>query len=155
MAMQEQRKQHTAELLKTVESKTILILNQKDQELAAAAQRTVQLQSFLQKLEMESHVWRRAVEEKEAVVVSLNNTLKQLSRDRESRSGGADKNDEELGENEVGSFADPCKNCNTRDSCVLFLPCRHLCSCKTCEALLGFCPVCRTAKKATLEALIF
>lgn len=48
-----------------------------------------------------------------------------------------------------------CKGCNSRDSCVLFLPCRHLCSCKACEAFLDSCPVCLTPKKASIEALIF
>ncbi|ESR35830.1 ring-type domain-containing protein [Citrus sinensis] len=48
-----------------------------------------------------------------------------------------------------------CKGCNSRDSCVLFLPCRHLCACRACEAFLDSCPVCLTPKKASIEALIF
>ncbi|XWS55099.1 hypothetical protein CRYUN_Cryun10bG0146200 [Craigia yunnanensis] len=47
-----------------------------------------------------------------------------------------------------------CKCCNSRSTCVLFLPCRHLCACKDCADLLDSCPVCRTAKKASIEALI-
>lgn len=48
-----------------------------------------------------------------------------------------------------------CKGCNSRDSCVLFLPCRHLCACRACEVFLDSCPVCLTPKKASIEALIF
>uniref|UniRef100_A0A2P2Q3U0 RING-type domain-containing protein n=1 Tax=Rhizophora mucronata TaxID=61149 RepID=A0A2P2Q3U0_RHIMU len=47
-----------------------------------------------------------------------------------------------------------CKGCNSRNSCVLFIPCRHLCSCKACEPFLDSCPVCQTAREATIEALI-
>ncbi|QCD88690.1 probable BOI-related E3 ubiquitin-protein ligase 3 [Vigna unguiculata] len=44
-----------------------------------------------------------------------------------------------------------CKSCHSRRSCFLFLPCRHLSSCKVCNASLEACPVCRTPKKATIE----
>lgn len=47
-----------------------------------------------------------------------------------------------------------CKACNSRASCVLFLPCRHLCSCKACEGFLDRCPLCATAKQDTVEALL-
>ncbi|XP_030523264.1 probable BOI-related E3 ubiquitin-protein ligase 3 [Rhodamnia argentea] len=46
-----------------------------------------------------------------------------------------------------------CKACNSRASCVLFLPCRHLCSCNACEGFLDRCPLCATAKEGTVEAL--
>lgn len=48
-----------------------------------------------------------------------------------------------------------CKSCNSGGSCVLFLPCRHLCCCKACEPFLDSCPVCGTLKKTSIEALIF
>uniref|UniRef100_A0A2P2Q6C6 RING-type domain-containing protein n=1 Tax=Rhizophora mucronata TaxID=61149 RepID=A0A2P2Q6C6_RHIMU len=47
-----------------------------------------------------------------------------------------------------------CKCCNARSSCVLFIPCRHLCSCKACDAFLDSCPVCQTAKETSIEALM-
>ncbi|KAF8033191.1 hypothetical protein BT93_D1943 [Corymbia citriodora subsp. variegata] len=50
--------------------------------------------------------------------------------------------------------ASACKACNSRASCVLFLPCRHLCSCDACERFLDRCPLCGTAKEGTVEALL-
>jgi E3 ubiquitin-protein ligase BOI-like protein len=44
-----------------------------------------------------------------------------------------------------------CRKCNTNSSGVLFLPCRHLSSCKACEALLQACPICGTSKKNVIE----
>lgn len=48
-----------------------------------------------------------------------------------------------------------CKRCHSRRSCFLFLPCRHLSSCKDCEAFLEACPICGMPKKGSVEALIF
>ncbi|XP_056169599.1 probable BOI-related E3 ubiquitin-protein ligase 3 [Syzygium oleosum] len=47
-----------------------------------------------------------------------------------------------------------CKACNSRAACVMFLPCRHLCSCNACKGFLDRCPLCATAKEGTVEALL-
>lgn len=170
LALQEQRRQQTAELLKRIESKAQMLMAQKDQEMAQAAQKTAELQELAARLEMEREAWRRLSEEKEAMVVSLNNTLEELRRDRacstsrpaepcyeiENRGTSRREDVEETGENRVVEAAavDPCRGCGCRGASVLFLPCRHLCACGPCAASLDSCPVCHTAKKACLEALI-
>ncbi|RZC60428.1 hypothetical protein C5167_022185 [Papaver somniferum] len=44
-----------------------------------------------------------------------------------------------------------CKVCEKNEVSVLVLPCRHLCLCKECEAKLDYCPICKAAKKASLQ----
>lgn len=168
LVLQEQRKQQYAGLLKKIESKTSVLLRQKDEEIAKAVNRTMELEVFLRRLEADNQAWQRVAQEKEAMVASLNNTLEQvLERSPCGINNGAedaesccdvDRNleeyeEEEEKQNRKGLYM-LCKSCNLRSSCVLFLPCRHLCSCKVCEGLLDSCPVCRTAKKASIEALI-
>lgn len=174
LVLQEQRKQQLAQLLKKIESKTLILLRQKDEEIAQAAKRTMELEDFLGRLEAENHAWQRVAQENEAMVVSLNNTLEHIKEtappcvfnsgadDAESCCDNDDGEQEGAGENRGGlceveqrNMMMVCKGCYCRSSCMLFLPCRHLCSCKACEGLLDSCPICRTAKKASIEALIF
>ncbi|KAK4424045.1 putative BOI-related E3 ubiquitin-protein ligase 2 [Sesamum alatum] len=158
IAMQEQRKQQISVLVKKYESKTQFLLKQKEEEMAKASNRTMELQNFLKKLETESQTWQRIAKEKEAMVASLNSTIGRL---RESAGNAAEdaesccKNMEEEENTEKRIRRKMvCKCCNSRESCVVMLPCRHLCSCKDCEVFLDSCPVCTTVKKATVEALI-
>ncbi|PIN24801.1 putative E3 ubiquitin ligase [Handroanthus impetiginosus] len=47
-----------------------------------------------------------------------------------------------------------CKRCGERESCVLLLPCRHLCLCSVCGSgsqQLQACPVCNSSMNATLH----
>ncbi|KAF3434714.1 hypothetical protein FNV43_RR21799 [Rhamnella rubrinervis] len=181
LVLQEQRKQQIETLLKKIESKTTALLRQKDEEMAQGAKRAMELEDLLRKMEMENQSWKRVAQEKEAMVVSLNNTLEQMRErascclnnngaedaesccDVEERENTEDEEEEEEGDS---SYVEQkrlkkkgakmvCRGCNSRSSCVLFLPCRHLCSCKACEAFLDSCPVCQTPKKASIEALIF
>ncbi|XP_057966471.1 probable BOI-related E3 ubiquitin-protein ligase 3 [Malania oleifera] len=177
LALQEQRRQQLAILLSKFESKTLPLLRQKEEEIAQAAKRTMELEDFLRRLEMENQGWQRVAKENEAMILSLNNTLEELrekacggflangAEDAESccdvnraedREEGTGENREiDNGEKQMTRKLMVCQSCNSRSSCVLFLPCRHLCSCKACEAFLDSCPVCRTGKKATIEVLIF
>ena len=44
-----------------------------------------------------------------------------------------------------------CRNCNKEESCVLLLPCRHLCLCTVCGSSLHTCPICRATKNASVH----
>ncbi|KAK9077652.1 hypothetical protein SSX86_005989 [Deinandra increscens subsp. villosa] len=41
-----------------------------------------------------------------------------------------------------------CRRCGKEESCVLLLPCRHLCVCSLCVSSVSLCPVCNTTKSA-------
>ncbi|GMI88063.1 hypothetical protein like AT4G35070 [Hibiscus trionum] len=168
LLLQEQRKQQFAVLAKKMESRACVLLNQKDQEIAKATNRTTELQNLLGRLEMENQAWQRVAHENEAMVFSLNNRLQQLREQASCRFNNGVDDAESCCEcdNKEPTVADQrkeddgeertmvCKCCYHRSSCVLFLPCRHLCSCKDCAVFLDSCPVCRTAKKGSIEALV-
>ncbi|XP_019456997.1 PREDICTED: probable BOI-related E3 ubiquitin-protein ligase 3 isoform X2 [Lupinus angustifolius] len=44
-----------------------------------------------------------------------------------------------------------CKNCGKEESCVLILPCRHLCLCNICGSSLHNCPICKSFKNASVH----
>ncbi|KAM6541653.1 hypothetical protein CsatB_006100 [Cannabis sativa] len=183
LLLEEQRKQQFLTLIKKVEPKLLGLLRYKDEELLQATKRSMELEDLLRKLEAENQIWQRLAQENEAMVVSLNNSLEEAreramccfnngAEDAESCCDvGMDEEEEEnrqvaereqnddvivvTEENREHKTTMVCKACNSRSSSVLFLPCRHLCSCKICEPFLDSCPVCRTTKKASIEALIF
>ncbi|KAI5647820.1 hypothetical protein M9H77_33825 [Catharanthus roseus] len=178
LVLQEQRKQQLAMLLKKYESQTQILLRQKDEEIAKAVTRTMELQDFLSKIETENQAWQRVARENEAIIMTLNNTMDQIKAnnaacqlggnrggvdDAEScceetrrgpAGGGTLEGTEQENEEQRRRKLMICKSCNSRNSCVILLPCRHLCSCKVCEAYISSCPVCKMAKKGSIEALI-
>ncbi|XP_008447956.1 probable BOI-related E3 ubiquitin-protein ligase 2 [Cucumis melo] len=176
IALREQGKQQIVALMKKIELKTAIMLRQKEEEIAKAAKKTMELETFLRKLETENQLWQRIAQENEAMAMSLNNTLDQM-RERVSNSfddaeSCCDMNsataDEQIparnrgteccSVSEQGKMKNKkmiCRSCNCRNSSMIFLPCRHLCCCKDCETVLDSCPVCNTGKKASIEALIF
>ncbi|KAJ0988699.1 hypothetical protein J5N97_007055 [Dioscorea zingiberensis] len=62
---------------------------------------------------------------------------------------------EEVGESqEVQRCHTACRVCQDDDVCVLLLPCKHLCLCKHCAAVVDACPVCSSPKNASLHVII-
>lgn len=48
----------------------------------------------------------------------------------------------------TGRYGGWCRNCGKEESCVLLLPCRHLCVCSVCVFSVSICPVCKSKKSA-------
>ncbi|KAL3614873.1 hypothetical protein CASFOL_040534 [Castilleja foliolosa] len=44
-----------------------------------------------------------------------------------------------------------CRSCGREESCVLLLPCRHLCLCTRCGSSFHTCPVCNATKTASVH----
>ncbi|KAJ8765149.1 hypothetical protein K2173_010640 [Erythroxylum novogranatense] len=184
LLLHKQRKQQVALLCKNVESKLLPYIKLRDEQIAQATKRKMELEDRLKRLEMDNLAWKRAAQENEAKVVSLNNTIEQLREkaasccfnigvedaesccdvdgveETEQRKRGLVHGDYIEGEEgkaeKMGTAMTMmmCKICNSRNSCILFLPCKHLCSCKACEAFIDSCPVCQTPKKGGIEALM-
>ncbi|GLT91978.1 hypothetical protein SLE2022_098370 [Rubroshorea leprosula] len=162
-AVQGQGKQQLAILLKHVESKAFYLMKQKEDDLARASRKTMELEACLRNTETEIESWKRLARANEAMVVDLSKTLEQVkerlvvfnntTEDAESYFSCHIEQQEQ--ESEEESMAMACKNCNSGRSCMLFLPCRHLCSCKNCESFLGSCPVCNSVKEASMEIFWF
>ncbi|CAA0827718.1 SBP (S-ribonuclease binding protein) family protein [Striga hermonthica] len=162
MAVQEKRRQQTSQFMKKYESKIQNIIRQKDEEIEKAGKRTAELQDYLRRMEIERQTWQSAARESEAAAASLSSAINRL---REAAGGGCGAaGDAEScccpgdgdGMGKLGNLEGKmiCKMCNVRVSCMIMLPCKHLCSCRDCEALLESCPVCKVAKRASIEALI-
>ncbi|KAI7981588.1 putative BOI-related E3 ubiquitin-protein ligase 3 [Camellia lanceoleosa] len=136
-------------ILRKYKPKTVVLLKQKDEEIAKAMNRAMELEDFLRKMEIKNQTWQRVAKENESVVVSLNSTIKQLRENKCLANGIEDtesccdvmiyRGDNETGENrgyeknqqeneEHSKRKMVCKSCNSLNSCVIFLPCRHLCS---------------------------
>lgn len=47
-----------------------------------------------------------------------------------------------------------CKNCWKEESCVLLLPCRHLCLCTACASSLHICPICNSTNNASVRVIM-
>ncbi|GAY42875.1 hypothetical protein CUMW_070290 [Citrus unshiu] len=164
-ALLEQRKQQLGAVLKSVESKAMNLMRQKEEDLIQATRRAMELEACLRKAEMESESWQRLARANEAMVMDLSNTLEQVkerivlisNRAEDAESVCCDSCDDNNREQELKEERRKlaCKRCNSRNSCVLLLPCRHLCSCKQCEAFLVSCPVCNSAKVASMEVFRF
>ncbi|KAI3460418.1 hypothetical protein Pfo_017081 [Paulownia fortunei] len=162
--LEETRQQ--AILLQKYESRIHSLILQKDGELTVARNKTTELQDFLKGAEMEAKAWRKKAAENEAIVCDLNNRLNRVREidymfpnaakeydavsfcDSSSSNTGRKKTEEH-------SERMACKLCKARSSCVVFFPCRHLCCCKSCDALSGQCPVCETVKETSLEVFLF
>ncbi|KZV29803.1 hypothetical protein F511_10665 [Dorcoceras hygrometricum] len=163
VALQEQRKQQTALILNKYETKTKFLLNQKEEQIAEVSSRTFQLEHLLTRMEIENQTWQRVAKEKESMVASLNCAIQRLKETANPQSNGAD-DAESCCQNIDGEKTENvefqnmkkmvCRCCNHRNSCVIILPCRHLCSCRDCEVFLYSCPVCRNVKKAAIEVLV-
>ncbi|XP_010530915.1 PREDICTED: probable BOI-related E3 ubiquitin-protein ligase 3 [Tarenaya hassleriana] len=167
VVLQEQRKQQIEMIVRKMEAKAWVLMAQKDEEIARASTKKMELEALLRKMEMENQTWQRMARENEVMVATLNNTLEQV-RERASCFPAAEDEGSCCGGGESFPAAEAracldgekmvmsCRNCGcSGETCVLFLPCRHLCCCTNCEASLDLCPVCKTPKKATIEALIF
>ncbi|XP_068640796.1 probable BOI-related E3 ubiquitin-protein ligase 2 [Aristolochia californica] len=164
-SLQQQLKEQLLSLMRRFESKAMVLLQQKEEDILKARKRTAELEECLRKAQVGNETWQRIARENEAMILALKKTLEQV-RERACCSSSADdaesccdspwpallssqrKGREDIDEKLV------CKACNSRPSCVLLLPCRHLCSCKSCEAFLDLCPVCKSAKKASIEVFI-
>ncbi|XP_043714478.1 probable BOI-related E3 ubiquitin-protein ligase 2 [Telopea speciosissima] len=156
LALQEQRKHQMAIFLRRMESKAVSLLRQKDEDIARAAKRTMELEECLRKAEMENQAWQRFTKEKEAMVMALNNTIEHVKQNVfHFPSAGAEDTGSCCDISQVHPMRNmACKACNSRRSCVLFLPCRHLCSCKSCSSFLDSCPVCNSPKRGSIVVLM-
>ncbi|CAK9315312.1 unnamed protein product [Citrullus colocynthis] len=167
--LQHKINQQIGVLLNQIEARTRVLFQQKDEEIACANMRRIRLEQLLRRLQMENQERKKAVQENQAMVASLSRALNQIRERLSSCANDAESNNNinnnRNGEDDAIDYGKNkkrkkkkmmiCQICNSRISCVLLLPCRHLCSCKPCESTLDFCPVCNTTKKASIEAVIF
>lgn len=163
--IEEHRKPSSRRIIAAVEDVIVKKLKAKEEEL----DRTVKLNSALQEkvksLCIENQIWRDLAQSTEATANALRTNLQQVLRHREKAGDVSedaesccDSNAEDDGEDEESNGVNEgmwCRKCGKEESCVLLLPCRHLCVCSVCESSVSVCPVCRSAKNASLVVNMF
>ncbi|KAK1272865.1 hypothetical protein QJS04_geneDACA009637 [Acorus gramineus] len=146
--------QHTSTVLKNFESRVSYILNKKDEEITKANTKMIELVNYVWKLETEKQLWQRTAWEAEAAVVTLNNALQRVKESDDASSECCSSSDDRTvadARTTEGMVVVPCRVCASRDSCMLMIPCRHLCCCRTCDDKVQLCPVCSSAKNCSIE----
>lgn len=162
--MVENRKQQMSQLVKKYEWKAQILLQHKEEEMGMAANRASELEDYLKRMEIERQAWEREAKENEAMAASLSATLGGLRESAclllipnpavEDAESCCENNTQEEFLQDKTTPPMICRCCNSRKSCMVMLPCRHLCCCKQCELFLHSCPLCAMLKKDTIEALI-
>ncbi|KAM0853286.1 hypothetical protein ACQ4PT_051188 [Festuca glaucescens] len=172
--MEEARRRHVRALLSAPERAAAGRLRAADAAIELARCRNATLSERLAQISAEEQAWIGVAKSHEAAVAGLRATLDQLLQSpgvaaAEGAAGeGADAEDARsccfetpLGD-DAGDDGDAasnksraaCKACGEGESCVLLLPCRHLCLCPACDAAVDTCPVCAATKNASLHVLL-
>ncbi|KAG8089952.1 hypothetical protein GUJ93_ZPchr0011g26873 [Zizania palustris] len=151
-------------------------LREKEAELEAARRRAAELEEHLRQATAETQAWCGLARSNEAVALGLRATLDHLLRAAPAQAAegfgetcpalpviapaAADDAQSCCFETNIAPTDDAasspaggkwsCKSCVEREATVLLLPCRHLCLCTACEPKLDACPVCLTAKNASV-----
>ncbi|XP_058733579.1 probable BOI-related E3 ubiquitin-protein ligase 3 [Vicia villosa] len=160
--------QHQRELqegaIRRMEIYSQQILKTKDEEIAKGAKKYQELENNLKILENEKMKLERMAKENGTIAIYLHNKLEEGKKrvrmlvennDAESCCG---ENQEARAEKRVKHESNNimcCLMCKTNSPGVLFLPCRHISSCKACEASLQACLICGVAKKGVIEIQSF
>ncbi|GMJ02733.1 hypothetical protein HRI_003942500 [Hibiscus trionum] len=151
--LREQRQQQLGILLRNIETKAVFLMRRKEEDLARATKKRMELESCLRRVEMESQSWQRLAEANESMAMDLSKRLVVERSSAEDEGsifcGLCNKEQQERDTKMV------CKHCNSGSSCIVFLPCRHLCSCQSCEPLLVSCPVCKSVKEGSIKVFGF
>ncbi|XP_028765446.1 uncharacterized protein LOC114723418 [Neltuma alba] len=135
-ALQHQRKEQVAFLLSALESKSLSLVRQKENDLTQAKRKSTELEDCLRKAEMESEAWQRVAKQKEAMIVSLTNTLEQV-RERKVWDGNRAEDTE--------SCCGPCEESQNKEEDEKEEKQRKRMACKS---------LCNSAKEGCMEVLL-
>ncbi|KAM0902523.1 hypothetical protein ACQ4PT_019257 [Festuca glaucescens] len=173
--LEDARRRHVRALLSAAERAAAGRLRAAEAALELARCHNANLSERLGQISAEGQAWIGVAKSHEAAVAGLRATLDQLLQSpcaaaaAEGAAGeGADAEDawsccfetpagDDAGD-DVEAASDKsraaCKACGEGESCVLLLPCRHLCLCPACDTAVDKCPVCAATKNASLHVLL-
>ncbi|CAI9773334.1 unnamed protein product [Fraxinus pennsylvanica] len=175
LEVEDKQKQQARLLLSALEESVMNKLKEKEDQLQRIGKTNLFLQERVKSLFMENQLWRNLAQTNEATANSLRTNLEQVlahvsdkrlscgaavcggavEEDVESCCGSSDCREGVEGRREVAEHGGRiCRRCGERESCVLLLPCRHLCLCNICGSgttHVQICPVCKSDMTATLH----
>ncbi|KAL9673149.1 hypothetical protein QQ045_029402 [Rhodiola kirilowii] len=178
LQVREKTKRQTIELLQNLNHQATELLQHKDAQIQLANQKTMELQANINRAQSDLDAWKIRADSGKAIAHNLRKASNRAARRQQMLQSQArlnpqlDNNNsnvagaeaeavavaevESVGSNTVAALSArfACKVCGQRESCMVMVPCCHLCCCKACVDFVSLCPVCgrEVIKGSALEA---
>ncbi|CAI0450395.1 unnamed protein product [Linum tenue] len=161
--LEDKRKRQARRIIQVIEEGMLKRLKAKEDEIDKIGKLNWALEEKVKSLCIENQIWRDLAQSNEATANALRSNLEQVLAVREDQHHHHSLDDAAAlmddAQSCCGSNDDfenrlagrMCRNCGKEESCVLLLPCRHLCLCSSCESGLHSCPICKSAKNASFH----
>ncbi|XP_010417529.1 PREDICTED: probable BOI-related E3 ubiquitin-protein ligase 2 [Camelina sativa] len=164
--IEEKRKRQARMIMEAIEQGLAKRLRVKEEERERIVKVNHALEERVKSLSIENQIWRDLAQTNEATANHLRTNLDQVLAQvndlrRCAGAGGSDadnNNNEEddaqsscCGSTKAAEGRKLCRNCGEEESCVLLLPCRHLCLCGVCGSSVHTCPICTSPKNASVH----
>ncbi|XP_068655460.1 probable BOI-related E3 ubiquitin-protein ligase 3 [Aristolochia californica] len=155
--LSEKQRRHFRRLFDAVQPNILKRLKTKEDEIDKIGKINWVLEERVKSLSLENQIWRDLARTNEATAIALRTNLEQVLAQVRAPSAGeapADVAESCCDSTEADSAEPPslkCRNCHKAESCVLLLPCRHLCLCTDCGSAILTCPVCKSDKNASVR----
>lgn len=163
--LEDKRRTHYRALLGTAEESMARQLKEKEAEVGKAVRRNAELEARAAQLSAEAQAWQARARAEEFTAATLQAQLQQAMMN----GGGCNAHlpdGDVTGEAEdaESAYIDPdrvvessgpsCKACRKRVASVVLLPCRHLCVCTDCDAVVQACPLCLSIRSSSVEVFL-
>ncbi|KAE8683723.1 LOB domain-containing protein 12-like [Hibiscus syriacus] len=180
VGIEEKRKRQARNIMEAIEGGVMKKLRAKEEEIGKIDKLNWALEERVKSLCIENQIWRDLAQTHEATANALRTNLEQLiaaaqlkgertrgvEEDAAAEAAGDEVDDAQsccgsswelekqrplAGTAEEGGAGRFCRNCGKEESCLLLLPCRHLCLCTGCGSTVHTCPVCKSTKNASVH----
>lgn len=157
--VQEKRRIELSQLITRFETRTLTLMNQKDEQIQQQLHHIMQLQSLSSTLQLENESLHNMTRQDQVTIESLNKTILHLHELKnhivDDVESCCDVADVTLGRVSSEGLSVICGRCELKEANVVFLPCRHLCVCDVCESEVDVCPFCKGDRSSSIMTLVF